>query len=74
MNGKNVDYRHPGSQARVVSMLARNLRGGAASSYHRRIMIDNEPISSIDEFEVALREEFISPDQQAPLTSCPTSL
>ncbi|ETP24768.1 hypothetical protein F441_02293 [Phytophthora nicotianae CJ01A1] len=48
MNGKNIDYHHPGNQARVVAMLASNLRDGAASWYHSRIMIDNEPISSID--------------------------
>ncbi|ETO83702.1 hypothetical protein F444_02319 [Phytophthora nicotianae P1976] len=74
MNGKNIDYHHPGNQARVVAMLASNLRDGAASWYHSRIMIDNEPISSIDNFEEALRDEFLPPDQQhrlrAALRAC----
>ncbi|KAI9984517.1 hypothetical protein PInf_005875 [Phytophthora infestans] len=64
MNGKNIDYGHPANQVRVVAMLACNLRESAASWYHNRIMIDKEPIGSIDEFEAALRDEFLPPDQQ----------
>ncbi|KAJ0394740.1 hypothetical protein ATCC90586_008854 [Pythium insidiosum] len=51
MSGKNIDYHRAESQARVVSMLAANLREGAASWYHSHIVIDNEPIRDIDEFE-----------------------
>lgn len=74
MNGKNIDFNHSVNQARVVAMLASNLRDGAASWYHSRIMIDNEPICSINEFEAALRDEFLPPDQQhrlrAALRAC----
>ncbi|ETN10682.1 hypothetical protein PPTG_22679 [Phytophthora nicotianae INRA-310] len=74
MNGKNIDYGHPANPLRVVARLASNLRDGAASWYHNRIMIGKEPISSIDEFESALRDEFLPPDQQhrlrAALRSC----
>lgn len=67
MNGKNIDYHRPESQARVVSMLAANLRDGAASWYHSCIVIDNKPIQDIDEFERALNEEFVPSDQQQRL-------
>ncbi|GMF40126.1 unnamed protein product [Phytophthora fragariaefolia] len=53
MNG-NIDVNHSVNQARVVAVLASNLRDGAALWYHSRIMIDNEPICSIDEFEATL--------------------
>lgn len=64
MNGKNIDYTRPENQGRVVAMLASNLRTGAVSWYHRRIMVENNPISTINDFEQALNDELIPPDQQ----------
>ena len=67
MNGKNIDFDRLENQSRVVAMLAANLRGGAASWYHSRIVIDEETIDSIGEFEQALKDEFVPADQQQRL-------
>ncbi|KAJ0398062.1 hypothetical protein ATCC90586_001664 [Pythium insidiosum] len=67
MSGKNIDYNRHENQARVVAMVASNLRSGAASWYHSRVMVDRMPITNIDEFEQALTAEFIPPDQQQRL-------
>ena len=69
MEGRNVDYRLGENQARVVAMLASALRDGAASWYHARVAIEQRPLRNIDEFEHALREEFVPPDQQQRLRS-----
>ncbi|KAI9908171.1 hypothetical protein PsorP6_004178 [Peronosclerospora sorghi] len=50
MSGKNIDYNCHENQTRVVAMLASNLRSGAASWYHSRVMVDQRPIMEIDEF------------------------
>ncbi|KAI9908857.1 hypothetical protein PsorP6_015142 [Peronosclerospora sorghi] len=67
MSGKSIDYNRHDNQARLVAMLASNLRSGAASWYHSRVMVDQRPIMDIDEFERVLTADFIPPDQQRPL-------
>ncbi|KAI9919593.1 hypothetical protein PsorP6_017717 [Peronosclerospora sorghi] len=67
MSGKNIDYKRHENQTRVMAMLAINLRSGAASWYHSRVMVDQRPIMDIDEFERVLSAEFIPPDQQQRL-------
>ncbi|KAJ0394738.1 hypothetical protein ATCC90586_008852 [Pythium insidiosum] len=67
MSGKNIDYNRADNQGRVVAMLASNLRSGAASWYHSRIMVECNPIETIGEFHQALTREFIPPDQQQRL-------
>ncbi|KAJ0392179.1 hypothetical protein P43SY_011886 [Pythium insidiosum] len=67
LRGKNIDYTRPDYQDRVVATLAGNLRDGAASWYHTRVEIDQDPIHDIDEFERALWDEFIPSDQQQRL-------
>lgn len=39
MEGKGIDYVAAANQQRVIAILAANLRGGAASWYHARVVI-----------------------------------
>ncbi|GLE04303.1 hypothetical protein PINS_up013218 [Pythium insidiosum] len=63
MEGKNIDYVAPQNQARLVSMLASNLKDGAAAWYHHRAIVDNNPVHTLFDFQAALEHAFVPPDR-----------
>ncbi|GLD97283.1 hypothetical protein PINS_up005966 [Pythium insidiosum] len=67
MEGKNIDYTAAQNQARLVAMLAVNLKDGAASWYHHRVIVDGDPVHTLLDFQGALEREFVPPDQQQRL-------
>ncbi|KAJ0393532.1 hypothetical protein ATCC90586_011579 [Pythium insidiosum] len=55
MEGKNIDYVAPQNQARLA-----NLKDGAASWYHHRVIIDNNPVHTLLDFQAALEHDIAS--------------
>ncbi|POM80349.1 hypothetical protein PHPALM_1825, partial [Phytophthora palmivora] len=69
MRGKGINFEDPQQGSRIVAMLAANLRDGAASWYHAKIMVEEIAFHNITELETALTAEFVPPDQQFRLRS-----
>ncbi|GMG14573.1 unnamed protein product [Phytophthora fragariaefolia] len=53
MQGKSIDYTEPHNGPRVVAVLPANLRDGAASWSHAKVMVEQVEFSDIDDLKAA---------------------
>jgi hypothetical protein len=64
---KNINPDRLENQERLVAMMIASMSGAAASFIYNHVVIDQQPICTIDDFAQLLEDEFVPPDQQQRL-------